>query len=161
MTMVFMYNLNMDKVRSDSWNQEEKDLLLQIYCSNTKEFILSAFENRNRKRSWQSIRLNAKKLGLNRDRQIVMQEMINGGHNIPDREDTWSESENTTLKNIYENNQRKIIMEALPGRTWRAIREHARIHNLNRSIEKINLDRNEKNRITRGLYPQRAHKYLS
>ena len=141
----------MTKIRIDSWCQEEKNLLLQIYCNNTKKTTLAAFENRGRKRSWQSIRLNAKKLGLNRNPQVIMQEMIDGGHNIPDREDTWSESENTTLKNIYENNQRKIIMEALPGRTWRAIREHARIHNLNRSIEKINLDRNEKNRITRGL----------
>jgi hypothetical protein len=141
----------MTRIRKDSWCREEKDLLLQVYCNNTKKAILSAFENRGRKRSWLSIRLNAKKLGLNRNPQIIMQEMTDGGNNIPDREDTWSESENTTLKNVYENNQRKIIMEALPGRTWRAIREHAQILNLKRSIENINLDRNEKNRITRGL----------
>jgi very-short-patch-repair endonuclease len=134
--------------RADSYREEELELIRLIYENNSKEYILNKFQEKGWGRSWQSIRLNAKNLGLNRDPQILKQEMIEGGKTAPDREDTWTETENAILKQVYENSLQKDVMTALPGRTWKAIREHTIRAGLRRSVDMINQDRDEKSRKT-------------
>ncbi len=122
--------------RKDSWTTEEINILKNIYENNSKEFILSKFKNR----SWQSIRSNAQKLNLQRNPEIIKQEMIDGGKSAPAREDFWSPKEDDLLKEVYEKNSMEFIMLYFENRTWKAIRERAIKLGLRRNRDKINED---------------------
>lgn len=121
--------------RADSYTPEEENLLKKIYENNSKEFILPKFN-----RSWQSIRTNAKRLCLQRNPEIVKQEMINGGKSAPVREDFWSTEEDNLLKEIYEDNSNEFIIPKFKNRTWKAIRERANKLGLKRNQSAINKD---------------------
>ena len=118
--------------RADSWTTEEEELLREIYENNPKEFILPKFN-----RSWQSIRINAIRLGLQRSSEIVKQEMIDGGKNAV-RDDFWTTEEINLLKKIYENNSKDFIIPQFKNRTWKTIREKAVKLGLRRNQNIIN-----------------------
>ena len=126
--------------RKDSYNQKEINLLKTIYEDNTKEFILKEFKKAEFNRSWKSIHLTAKSLGLSRNPEIIKQEMINGSSRAH-CETQWTEKEDHLLKLIYPNNSKKDICSGFPERTWKAIRERAIKLGLSRSLEIVNNDR--------------------
>lgn len=133
------------KPRCDSCSPEEAALLKEIYEHNSKEYTLSRFKPYGR--SWQSIRRYAKFMGLDRDIEIVRKEMLEasqkGANTIK-----WPENETALLKSIYASETKKNIMASLPGRTWRAIREHAIGLGLRRNEDIIIRERNEANQKT-------------
>lgn len=122
--------------RSDAWTPEEEALLRDIYPHNTKETILSKID-----RSWGAIYIHAQFMGLHRDREIVVQEMISGGKTATHREDLWSTEEDDTLRKIYPVGSKDDITAKLPKRTWKSIREHAIRLNLTRNNDQIQQER--------------------
>ena len=129
--------------RKDSYKPEEMTLLKEIFENNPKEYILSRFN-----RSWQSVRLNAKKLGLKRNPEIIKQEMIQGGKTAPEREDFWTAEEDNLLREIYQNNSKDFILSQFKNRTWKAIRERAIKLGLSRDKKQINKERVKHNKET-------------
>lgn len=126
--------------RKDSWTIEEDNILKEIYEYNTKEVILLKFN-----RSWQSIFIRAKSLGLNRDPEIIKQEMINGGKEVV-RDTDWSIAEDNLLKSFYQDIPRDIILSKI-NRTWKAIRGRAAHFSLSRNknlIKKENVEGTKK-----------------
>jgi len=133
----------MPKNRKDSYTPEELNILKEIFENNTKNFILSNFN-----RSWQSIRLNAKKLGLKRNPEIIKKEMIQGGKRAPKRDDFWTTEEDNLLKEIYEHNSKDFIIQNFKSRTWKALRERANKLKLTRDRKQINKEIVEQNKKT-------------
>ena len=120
--------------RKDRWTPEEDIFLKKIYPFNTKVYILSQID-----RSWGAIRDRAYSIDLHRDPKIVEKEMIEGGRNAPPNENSWEKSEIETLKNIYEHNYKKEILEKL-NRSWGSIRAKARLLKLERDVNLIKED---------------------
>lgn len=127
-----------NKVRVNAWSEEETALLKEIYEHNTKEFIIPKFN-----RSWNAIRWAAQNIGLSRDRELIVAEMVEGGKTAPIREDFWTVEEDSLLKEIYENNLQDFIVPKFKNRTWQAIRERAVKLGLSRDKEQIRQDRND------------------
>ena len=126
------------------WPPEEDRLLRQIYPAGTKQQILARI-----KKPWLCIYHRATKiLHLVRDREIVKQEMREGGAKAPPREDFWSKNEEALLRKVYPNETRENMVKQFPGRTFRSIREHARWIGLTRSDESVKQDRNRHNSTT-------------
>ena len=124
--------------RSDSFTLKEEQLLKEIFEHNTKKHIIEKFKEAGFKRSTASIFLNARRLGLKRDPEIVKQDMIEGGKNAPAPSNLilWTEEDDNKLRLIYPNGNQEEIMAVFPGRTWRAIREHTLRLGLSRSQRK-------------------------
>jgi very-short-patch-repair endonuclease len=129
-------------MRKDSFSESEKILLKSIFSDNTKEFIISEFNKFGFHHSWQSLRLNAKKLNLVRNPEIIKKEMIEGGKTSKKFiEDVWTDQEDSILKKYYPNNLQSEIEKKLPGRTFRSIRGRALSLGLSRNKEVIDQDR--------------------
>ena len=128
--------------RKDTYTEPELELIRQIYAHNRKDFILATFSEAGYDRSWQSIRLNAKNMGIHRDPEIVKQEMIELGTigSTQNRDDLWTEEEDTYLKENYRFSLREDILNNLPNRKWKAIREHCTSLGLTRDRSVINQD---------------------
>lgn len=131
--------------RKDSCTEEEKQLLYNIFEHNPKKYIIEKFAEFNR--SPASIFRFAKQLGLKRDPELIKQDMVEGGRNAPAREDFWTSEEDNLLKKIYENNSKEFLLSKF-NKTWRAIREHARILGLLRNRTFVNKDIVDHNKIT-------------
>jgi len=114
--------------RKDTWTEEEKTLLKDIYETGSKNFLLSKFS-----RSWQSIYLTAKSLNLKRDPEIIKREMIEGGKTAP-IVDAWSQEDNDLLKKFYETDSKEDLQARFPGRTWEAIRYHSAPMGMKRKV---------------------------
>lgn len=106
--------------RKDGWTAEEEETLRIIYPGGSKKDILGQMN-----RSWQSISVRARSLGLKRDPEIVKSEMIEGGKSAPDREDFWSDEEDNILREVYPLLRKQEIQDKLPDRSWTAIRGRA------------------------------------
>ena len=126
--------------RSDAWSKEEFDLLKEIFPNNTKKLILETFVAKKFARSWQSIYVNAKKMGIRRDENIIKQEMINAGR-AATIEDKWGDEENELLKKYYADSLQSEIEKKLPKRTFRAIRGQALKLGLSRNKGFVDRDR--------------------
>jgi hypothetical protein len=123
--------------RKDSWSEEEKSLLKQIWTNNTKEFIKPQF-----KRPWSSVIYEARELGLQKNPEVVQQQrVISSKLAVKGMEDCWTSEEDTLLKKIYETGSRKDLMEKFPGRTWKAIRERSTKLGLRRDQDIVNRER--------------------
>ena len=130
-------------IRSDSFTLKEEQLLKDIFEHNTKKYIIEKFKEAGFKRSAASIFLNARRLGLKRDPELIKQDMIEGGKKAPTPSNIilWTENEDNKLRAVYPNGNKEEIMKMFPGRTWKAIREHCIRLGLSRSKEKIDEDR--------------------
>ena len=130
-------------IRSDSFTLKEEQLLKDIFEHNTKKHIIEKFKEAGFKRSTASIFLNARRLGLKRDPELIKQDMIEGGKKAPTPSNIilWTEDEDNKLRIVYPNGDQEEIMKMFPGRTWKAIREHTVRLGLSRSKEKIDEDR--------------------
>lgn len=135
--------------RKDSWTPEEENLLKEIFVDSSKETIIQKFKEKfTRPRSWQSIYVTAKKLGLYRNKELIKQEMVEGGKTAPYREDFWSKEEDNLLKSIYEHSPQDAIKEKFPNRTWKAIRERCNKIGLARDKDLCYKESNEKSKRT-------------
>lgn len=83
------------QTRKDAWTDKEEQTLREVYPRGTKEEILTAL-----KRPWRGIWSRAYKLGLRRNRKVVMREMVEAGSKAPPREDFWSEKEKLLLSRV-------------------------------------------------------------
>jgi len=109
------------KQRKDAWTPDQEKYLIEIFESNTKEYILSKID-----RPWKGIHARAKKLGLTRDLKIVKKEMIEGGKkSLETMDGIWSDQENSVLNTCYNCMPREELLNKLKGRTWSAIRAQA------------------------------------
>lgn len=109
------------KQRKDSWTTEEENLLIEIFEKSGKEELLALID-----RPWAGIHSRAKKLGLTRDRDIVLKEMIEGGKkSIEVVEGIWTQYEIDLLIKNYKGTPREELLEKLPTRSWSAIRSQA------------------------------------
>jgi very-short-patch-repair endonuclease len=135
------------KPRKDACSEEEKQILLQFFEHNTKEFILEKFSKFNR--SPQSIVRFARQLGLKRDPEILYQERLEASKKgLAANEEIWDPKEDQILIEFYAISSQKELEEKLPGRTFRAIRERALRLGLSRNKEAIDKDREIKNKKT-------------
>ena len=105
--------------RKDAWTKEEEKLLTEIYRDGSKKEITAKID-----RPWKGIWHRAYELGLRRNREIIIQEMIEGGINAPPNPDTWTEEQLSTLKTIYENSSKDDILSRI-AKSWVAIRTKA------------------------------------
>jgi hypothetical protein len=134
--------LDRTKIRKDSYTSLEIDLLKKIF-NNRKEFIIAEFEKQGFERSWESLNVTARKMGIRRNQELIMQEMVEAGSKAPcpPNKVEWAEEEDETLLKIYSNSSQEDSVKALPGRTWKAIRERAVKLGLSRDDKVINIDR--------------------
>lgn len=124
-------------------NEQEKTLLKEIFENNPKKYILDRMSQIGCKKSAQSIFRMARILGLKRNPEIIRQDMIEGGKSAPCPENKieWTEQEDATLTEFYKTSSREEMVEKLPGRTWRGIRERAIRHGLSRLTGIVSKDR--------------------
>jgi len=124
------------KKRKDSWTEEDFKRLKEIFINSTKEFLVNRFP----KRSWQSIRREATKLGLKRNPEIIKKEMIEGGKSAPPRDNFWSNPEYELLKKNYCGNSKEYLIALFPKRSWQSIRREATKLGLKRDPEIVKRD---------------------
>lgn len=93
------------------WTKEEDKLLKEIYPSNLKQDII----NKTGK-PWPTIHRRAVRLKLRRDPKLINQDRKNRGP----RKDAWTPEEEKLLKEIFENNTKKAILEKI-NRPWAGI----------------------------------------
>lgn len=120
--------------RKDAWTDEDERTLREVYPRGTKKEILAVL-----KRPWKGIWSRAYKLGLRRDRDVVMREMVEAGSNAPPREDFWSEEERTLLKKVYPGKPKKELL-SLFNRSWQSIRAKALSLGIKRDPDVIKAD---------------------
>jgi hypothetical protein len=131
--------------RSDSWTEEEINFLKEIFQINSKKFILEEFKKRKYDRSWQSINVTARNMGIRRNPDILKQEIIEnskkGIKKLNSSGIMWTEPENKILTKFYSISPQSDMEEKLPGRTFRAIREQALKLGLMRNKSVVDQDR--------------------
>lgn len=130
----------MKKPRKDSYKEAEINLLKEIFENNTKAFIIAKFQEASFNRSWQSLNVTARSLGIRRNPEIIKQEMIAAG-SAAINPDVWTPEEDAILKEFYPISSRETLLAKLPQRTFRGIRDHALQLGLSRTKEAINKDR--------------------
>lgn len=120
--------------RKDQWTSEEDNLLKQVYPNSTKKEILKKID-----RSWKAIYQQAESLKLKRNKDIVKEEQIDAGRQAPPYIPSWSEHEDTLLRELYYSTPKYDILKKI-NRSWWSIRRRAVLLGIKRSKEVIEND---------------------
>ena len=103
----------------ERWLKVEEEIIRTHYPTAPRAEIVELIPNR----TWGQIGVHARTMGVHRNSQAWGNSVREGRKLLPD---SWSVAENMQLVKFYPRHTRAEICAALPRRSWKSIRSHAR-----------------------------------